>query len=176
MKLSLKKHIQQLENQFDAQNGGFGTGPKFPTPHKLIFLLRYWQRTGDESALKMVETSLQAMRQGGIYDQLGFGFHRYAIDAAWQVPHFEKMLYDQALLAMVYTETYQVTGKSEYAQTAHEIFAYVLRDMTAPSGGFYSAEDADSEGKKVVSICGRLMKSARSSVKRMRSCLSWPTM
>ena len=105
-------------------------------------------RTGDESAFDMVETSLQAMRRGGIYDQLGFGFHRYAIDAAWQEPHFEKMLFDQAMLAMAYTEAYQVTGKSEYAQTAHEILAYVLRDMTAPSGGFYSAEDADSEGKE----------------------------
>ncbi|MGB7117537.1 MAG: thioredoxin domain-containing protein [Anaerolineales bacterium] len=144
----LEKTYQQLEKQFDAQNGGFGTEPKFPTPHKLLFLLRYWQRTGNEHALEMVETSLQAMRLGGVYDQLGFGFHRYAIDAAWQEPHFEKMLYDQALLAMVYTETYQVTGKSEYAQTAHEIFAYVLRDMTAPSGGFYSAEDADSDGKE----------------------------
>ncbi|MCJ7657665.1 MAG: thioredoxin domain-containing protein [Anaerolineales bacterium] len=144
----LEKTYQQLADQFDKQNGGFGREPKFPTPHKLVFLLRYWQRTGNEYALEMVETSLQAMRRGGIFDQLGFGFHRYSIDAAWQEPHFEKMLYDQALLAMVYTEAYQVTGKSEYARTAHEIFAYVLRDMTSPSGGFYSAEDADSVGKE----------------------------
>ena len=144
----LEETFQGLMKQFDEQNGGFGTGAKFPTPHKLMFLLRYWDRTGDEYALEMVETSLQAMRQGGIYDQLGFGFHRYTIDAAWQEPHFEKMLYDQALLAMIYTEAYQVTGKAEYAQTAHEIFAYVLRDMTAPSGGFYSAEDADGEGEE----------------------------
>ncbi len=144
----LEKTYLQLAKQFDAQNGGFGTEPKFPTPHKLLFLLRYWHRTGNEYALEIVETSLQAMHRGGVYDQLGFGFHRYAIDAAWQEPHFEKMLYDQALLAMVYTEAYQVTGKSEYGQTAHEIFAYVLRDMTAPSGGFYSAEDADSDGKE----------------------------
>lgn len=144
----LENTYQQLVKQFDAQNGGFGTEAKFPTPHKLLFLLRYWNRTSDENALGMVETSLQAMRQGGVYDQLGFGFHRYTIDAAWQEPHFEKMLYDQALLAMVYTEAYQVTGKPEYAQTAHETFAYVLRDMTAPSGGFYSAEDADSDGEE----------------------------
>ena len=86
------------------------------------------------------------MRLGGIYDHVGFGFHRYSTDAEWLVPHFEKMLYDQAMLAMAYTEAYQATGKSEYAKTAQEIFAYVLRDMTAPNGGFYSAEDADSEG------------------------------
>ena len=144
----LDKTYQHLEKQFDAQNGGFGTAPKFPTPHKLLFLLRYWNRTGNEHALDIVETSLQAMHRGGVYDQLGYGFHRYATDAAWQVPHFEKMLYDQALMAMVYTEAFQVTGKSEYAQIAHEIYAYVLRDLTAPSGGFYSAEDADSEGKE----------------------------
>jgi len=144
----LDKTYQQLDAQFDAKNGGFGTDPKFPTPHKLLFLLRYWMRTGNEHALEMVETSLQAMRLGGVYDQLGFGFHRYATDEAWQQPHFEKMLYDQALLAMVYTEAYQVTGKPEYAQTVHEIFAYVLRDVTAPSGGFYSAEDADSDGEE----------------------------
>ncbi len=144
----LEETYQQLVEQFDEQNGGFGTAQKFPAPHRLLFLLRYWDRTGKQDALEMVETSLQAMRRGGVYDQLGFGFHRYTVDPAWQEPHFEKMLYDQAMLAMVYTEAYQVTGKSEYAQTAHEIFAYVLRDMTAPSGGFYSAEDADSEGRE----------------------------
>ena len=146
----LEETFQGLVKQFDAQNGGFGTGAKFPTPHKLMFLLRYWNRTGDENALEMVETSLQTMLRGGIYDQLGYGFHRYTIDAAWKEPHFEKMLYDQALLAMVYTEAYQATGNAEYAQTAHEIFAYMLRDMTASSGGFYSAEDADSEGEEGV--------------------------
>ena len=100
----------------------------------------------DAAALQMVETTLQAMRRGGIYDQIGFGFHRYSTDARWLVPHFEKMLYDQALLAMAYVEAYQATGKAEYRRTVEEVFAYVLRDMTAPEGVFYSAEDADSEG------------------------------
>jgi uncharacterized protein YyaL (SSP411 family) len=99
-------------------------------------------------ALEMVEKTLDAMRSGGIFDQIGFGFHRYSVDQKWLVPHFEKMLYDQALLAMAYTEAYQVTGKAQYAQVAREIFTYVLRDMTAPDGGFYSGEDADSEGKE----------------------------
>lgn len=144
----LKAAYEELANQFDAKNGGFGQAPKFPIPHNLLFLLRYWQRTGDETALGMVEKTLQALRQGGVYDQLGFGFHRYSTDAVWLVPHFEKMLYDQALLALVYLEAYQATGKAEYAQTAREIFTYVLRDMTAPSGGFYAAEDADSEGEE----------------------------
>jgi hypothetical protein len=144
----LKAAYEDLANQFDAKNGGFGQTPKFPIPHNSLFLLRYWQRTGDEAALAMVEKTLQAMRQGGVYDQLGFGFHRYSTDAVWLVPHFEKMLYDQALLAMAYLEAYQATGKAQYAQTAREIFTYVLRDMTAPTGGFYSAEDADSEGEE----------------------------
>jgi uncharacterized protein YyaL (SSP411 family) len=144
----LETAYQQFAGRFDAQNGGFGDAPKFPSPHNLIFLLRYWERTGDEAALEMVETTLQAMRRGGMYDQVGFGFHRYATDAAWLVPHFEKMLYDQAMLALAYTEAYQATGNPEYQQTAREIFAYVLRDMTAPTGGFYSAEDADSEGEE----------------------------
>jgi len=111
-----------------------------------LFLLRYWQRTGDDKALRMVERSLKSMRNGGIYDHIGFGFHRYSTDPHWLVPHFEKMLYDQALLAIAFTETYQATGKGEYGDTAQEIFAYILRDMTDKRGGFYSAEDADSEG------------------------------
>ncbi|MGD0952223.1 MAG: thioredoxin domain-containing protein [Methanotrichaceae archaeon] len=131
---------------FDLQNGGFGSAPKFPTPHNLLFLLRYWKRTGDANALDMVETTLQAMRIGGVYDHVGFGFHRYSTDARWFVPHFEKMLYDQALLAMAYSEAYQATHKVECANTAREILDYVLRDMTSEDGGFYSAEDADSEG------------------------------
>jgi len=138
---------EHLARGFDAQYGGFGTAPKFPTPHTLLFLLRYGRRTGDQKALAMVEKTLHGMRQGGIYDHVGFGFHRYSTDNRWLLPHFEKMLYDQALMAMAYIEAYQATGGiQEYGQTAREILTYVLRDMTDPQGGFYSAEDADSEG------------------------------
>ncbi len=139
---------EQLKEMFDEKYGGFGRAPKFPTPHNLRFLLRHWKRTGNVEALAMVEKTLQAMRCGGVYDQIGFGFHRYSTDRHWLVPHFEKMLYDQALLATAYIEAFQATGKKEYARTAREIFTYVLRDMTAGDGGFYSAEDADSEGKE----------------------------
>ncbi len=138
----------QLRRSFDPEHGGFGTAPKFPAPHNLLFLLRYWKRSGEEHALRMVEATLENMRLGGVYDHVGFGFHRYSTDAAWKLPHFEKMLYDQAMLALAYTEAYQATGKAAYEQTAREIFTYVLRDMTAPEGGFYSAEDADSEGRE----------------------------
>ena len=136
----------QLLGRFDETNGGFGTAPKFPTAHNLLFLLRYWKRTGDAQALSMVETTLGGMRKGGIHDHVGFGFHRYSTDPRWFLPHFEKMLYDQAMLALAFTETYQATGKKDYEDTARQIFTYVMRDMTAPGGGFYSAEDADSEG------------------------------
>ena len=145
---TLEIAYRQLSRNFDVQHGGFSNAPKFPTPHNLMYLLRYWRRTGDEWALKMVEMTLVNMRSGGIYDHLGFGFHRYSTDDRWIVPHFEKMLYGQALLAMAYIEAYQATGKKEYGETAREIFTYVLRDMTAPEGGFYSAEDADSEGEE----------------------------
>ena len=139
---------KQLLERFDDHHGGFGSAPKFPTPHNLLFLLRYWKRTDNEKALNMVEKTLQSMRRGGTYDQVGFGFHRYSTDSRWLIPHFEKMLYDQALLAIAYTEAYQATKKTEYAKTAHEIFTYVMRDMTSPEGVFYSAEDADSEGEE----------------------------
>ncbi|MFC1970633.1 thioredoxin domain-containing protein [Chloroflexota bacterium] len=139
---------EQLAERFDERHGGFGSAPKFPTPHNILFLLRYWKRTRNQKALNIVEKTLQSMRRGGIYDHIGFGFHRYSTDSRWLVPHFEKMLYDQALLAIAYTEAYQATRKKEYAQTAREIFTYVLRDMTSPEGGFYSAEDADSEGEE----------------------------
>ncbi|MGH7890831.1 MAG: thioredoxin domain-containing protein, partial [Thermodesulfobacteriota bacterium] len=138
----------QLLGRFDETNGGFGTAPKFPTPHNLLFLLRYWKRTGDEQALSMVEATLGGMRKGGVYDHVGYGFHRYSTDPRWFLPHFEKMLYDQAMLALVFTEAYQATGKKEYEDTARQIFTYVMRDMTSPEGGFYSAEDADSEGEE----------------------------
>jgi uncharacterized protein len=137
---------QEFASSFDKVHGGFGPAPKFPAPHNLSFLLRYWKRTGNNIALEMVETTLQAMRRGGFYDVIGGGFHRYSTEAEWRVPHFEKMLYDQALLAIAYTEAFQATQKEDYAQTAQEILDYVLRDMTSREGGFYSAEDADSEG------------------------------
>ena len=147
-KKTLDTAYNQLLGNFDEENGGFGRSPKFPTPHNHLFLLRYWKRTGDQQALDMVEKTLQQMRLGGVYDHVGFGFHRYSTDPKWLLPHFEKMLYDQAMLAMAYTEAYQATGKKEYENTAREIFTYVLRDMTSPEGGFYSAEDADSEGEE----------------------------
>jgi len=143
---TLKKAYEIFARIFDREYGGFGNAPKFPSPHNLYFILRYWKRTGEAQALKIAEETLQNMRHGGIYDQIGFGFHRYSTDAKWIVPHFEKMLYDQALMAIAYIEAYQATGKAEYEKTAREIFTYVLRDMTDGDGGFYCAEDADSEG------------------------------
>jgi len=144
----LELTYEQLAKRFDGQHAGFSNAPKFPAPHNLLFLLRYWKRSSNKAALDMVEKTLEAMRRGGIYDHVGFGFHRYSTDSQWLVPHFEKMIYDQAMLTMAYTEAYQATGKEDYGKTAREIFTYVLRDMTAPEGGFYSAEDADSEGKE----------------------------
>ena len=137
---------RQLRSAFDSEHGGFGTEPKFPSPHQLLFLLRHWDRTGETDALAMVETTLRAMRRGGIYDHVGFGLHRYSTDAEWLLPHFEKMLYDQAMLTMAYTEAHLATGDVDYERTAREVIGYVLRDMTDERGAFYSAEDADSEG------------------------------
>jgi uncharacterized protein YyaL (SSP411 family) len=142
----LNKGYQQFRKTFDEKWGGFGAAPKFPTPHHLTFLLRWYRRSGDPEAGRIVERTLEAMRRGGIFDQVGLGFHRYSVDERWLIPHFEKMLYDQALLAMAYTEAYQALKKRDYGEVAREIFTYVLRDMTSPEGGFYSAEDADSEG------------------------------
>jgi len=139
---------EQYAATFDGAHGGFGGAPKFPRSHELSFLLRYWKRSGNSFALSMVETTLDHMADGGIYDHLGGGFHRYATDNVWLVPHFEKMLYDQAILAKTYLEAYQVTGKVRYADVARDIFRYVLRDMQHSEGGFYSADDADSEGEE----------------------------
>lgn len=144
----IKAAYEQYKNSFDSMHGGFGTAPKFPTPHILSFLLRYWKLTGGETALKMAEKTLDAMRRGGIFDHIGYGFCRYSTNRTWLVPHFEKMLYDNALLSIANLEAYQATGNGTYAQTACEIFTYILRDMTSPEGGFYSAEDADSEDDK----------------------------
>ena len=145
---TLSSGFQELALEFDREHGGFGRAPKFPTPHRLLFLLRYWRRTGVDQALEMVVETLDSLRAGGVFDQVGYGFHRYSTDDRWFLPHFEKMLYDQALLVMAYVEAFQVTGDVRHARTAMEALAYVLRDMTAPDGGFYSAEDADSEGEE----------------------------
>ena len=140
------KARNMLANTYDPQYGGFGQAPKFPTPHILTFLLRRYHHSQDTQALEMVEKTLTRMRFGGIHDHIGFGFHRYSTDGQWLVPHFEKMLYDQALLTMAYAEAFQATGNTFYARTAREILAYISREMTSREGGFYSAEDADSEG------------------------------
>lgn len=145
---TLAKAYEQYESTFDSRYGGFGQAPKFPSPHNLAFLLRHWKLTGEAHALNMVEKTLESMQRGGIYDHIGMGFSRYSVDEKWLVPHFEKMLYDNALLALIYLDTYQATGNETYADTARQIFTYVLRDMTDQEGGFYSAEDADSEGEE----------------------------
>jgi len=144
----VQEACRQLAEMYDPEWGGFGSAPKFPMPLNLSFLLRFWQRSGNGAALAMAEHSLRMMRQGGVYDQLGFGFHRYAVDRQWLVPHFEKMLYDQALIAMAYLEAFQATGTVGYRQVAQEIFTYVLREMTAPSGGFFAGQDADTQGEE----------------------------
>ncbi|QIN81792.1 DUF255 domain-containing protein [Rubrobacter tropicus] len=137
-----------LLDQHDDRFGGFGGAPKFPQPMNLEVLLRHHHRTGDRGALAAVETTLRRMADGGIYDHLGGGFARYSVDAYWLVPHFEKMLYDNALLSRIYLEAHQATGDPFYRRVAEETLDYVLRDMTSPEGGFYSAEDADSEGEE----------------------------
>jgi len=140
----MDKSFNEFLGSFDRTYGGFGRAPKFPTSHNLSFLLRYWKRTGKKDALEMVEKTLTEMAEGGMYDQLGGGFHRYSTDQYWQIPHFEKMLYDQAIIVRTYLEVYQITKNPFYEKIAREIFDYVLRDMTDKNGGFYSAEDADS--------------------------------
>tara|TARA_Y100001934_G_scaffold276916_1_gene374501 strand:+ start:50 stop:2140 length:2091 start_codon:yes stop_codon:yes gene_type:complete len=144
----IRNAFSQYASSFDPDYGGFGRAPKFPSPHNLIFLLRYSKLYDDPNALKMVETTLQYMRLGGMFDHIGLGFHRYSTDKRWFLPHFEKMLYDQAMLSMAYLEAYHLTKNEDYANIAREIFTYVLRDMTDKNGGFFSAEDADSEGKE----------------------------
>ncbi|MBL9152618.1 MAG: thioredoxin domain-containing protein [Verrucomicrobiales bacterium] len=134
--------------RYDAAHGGFGGAPKFPVPTNHLFLLRHWHRTGEAAAREMVDHTLHAMRRGGIYDHVGHGIHRYSTDPIWLLPHFEKMLYDQALHVMACVEAYQATGDERHARVAREVLGYVTRDMTHPDGGFYSAEDADSEGEE----------------------------
>lgn len=137
-----------FERSFDARNGGFGGAPKFPAAMSMEFLLRYWKRTGNENALTMVRRTAEQMARGGIYDQLGGGFHRYSVDAVWLVPHFEKMLYDNAQLVRVYLHLFQITGEDLFKDIATETLEYVLREMTGSEGGFYSTQDADSEGEE----------------------------
>jgi hypothetical protein len=141
---TLDSAFNQFRRAFDSRLGGFGAAPKFPRPSVHNFLLRYWKRTGREEARDMVVETLLAMEKGGIDDQLGGGFHRYSVDEYWFVPHFEKMLYDQAQLAISYLEAFQITQHETLARAARRTLDYVIRDMTAPEGGFYSAEDADS--------------------------------
>lgn len=140
--------FEQFKDSYDKVFGGFGSSPKFPKPHDYSFLTRYHLRTGNIEAIEMVKKSLHEMREGGVYDQIGFGFHRYSTDKKWLVPHFEKMLYDQAMLIHAYLDAYIATEDKYYLYVVEEIVDYVLRDMTADFGAFYSAEDADSEGEE----------------------------
>src|SRR5437588_895582 len=144
----LRSAAESLRRAFDPVHGGFGTAPKFPHALELRLLLRCHRRFGDDGALAMVRQTLDRMARGGIYDQLGGGFHRYSVDARWLVPHFEKMLYDNALLSVTYLEAFQATGEPFYRQIVEETLDYVLREMTNPGGPFYSTQDADSEGEE----------------------------
>ena len=145
---TIHRAFGELLGSFDSEYGGFGSAPKFPVPHNLMFLMRYYRRTKNRKALDMVKTTLTRMRLGGIWDHVGFGFHRYSTDRYWKLPHFEKMLYDNTLLLYTYAEAFQVTGEWLFRKTAEEIADYLTRDMRSPEGAFYSAEDADSEGEE----------------------------
>jgi uncharacterized protein YyaL (SSP411 family) len=144
----LDKAYEQIRLSYDAANGGFGEVPRFPRPVVPDFLLRYWSRTGKKDALDMVLNNLRAMAAGGVHDQIGGGFHRYSTDGLWRIPHFEKMLYDQAQLATLYTAAYQATNDPFYANVVRDILDFALREMRSPEGAFYSALDADSPLQK----------------------------
>ena len=144
----LDEAAKKLIADIDRTHGGFGTQPKFPNPISLEFLLRHHQRRNDDEALRLVTFTLRQMASGGIYDQIGGGFARYSVDAHWLVPHFEKMLYDNAQLSRLYLHAWQITGEQFFREIAEDIYDYVLREMTAADGGFYSATDADSEGEE----------------------------
>src|SRR5262249_12879992 len=140
----LAKGFDQFRQAYDKQYAGFGNGPKFPRPATFNFLLRYYHRFGDKEALQMTLETLRRMAESGMYDHIGGGFHRYTVDSQWRVPHFEKMLYDQAQLVSSYLDAYQITRDEFYASIARETLGYALRDMTSKEGSFYSAEDAES--------------------------------
>ncbi len=144
----IDKAYNEFYNIYDRKYGGFGKAPKFPSAHNLSFLLNYWKKSGNPDSLEMVENTLSSMRMGGIWDHIGSGFHRYSTDRQWILPHFEKMLYDQAIASFAYLDAYQATGKRIYKETAGLIFNYIKNNMRSPEGGFYSAEDADSEGEE----------------------------
>ena len=144
----INQAMVQYERTFDEKYGGFGTAPKFPTPHNLLFLMRRYEKSGDKHALLMAEKTLTQMYRGGIFDHIGGGFSRYSTDQFFLVPHFEKMLYDNGLLIMAYSKAYQLTRKRMYRHAAEKTAEFIMREMTAPDGGFYSAQDADSDGEE----------------------------
>ena len=143
-----EKTLARFEDSFDKHYGGFGKAPKFPMPHHILFLLRYYQRSNNTNARSMAIATLDAMQEGGLYDHIGFGFHRYSTDATWHTPHFEKMLYDQAQLLTAYSLAYDITKQASYKTTIDDVITYITRDLKGQEGGFYSAEDADSEGEE----------------------------
>jgi uncharacterized protein YyaL (SSP411 family) len=144
----MRSAYDELRAEFDSEFGGFGWEPKFPMPHNLLFLLRYGVLAREPEAVSMVVRTLDGMRQGGLFDHVGFGFSRYSVDRRWEIPHFEKMLYDNALLGLAYAEAFQVTGMPRFKNVAEDVLSYVKRELTSPDGAFYCAQDADSEGEE----------------------------